>query len=413
MTPTLAFALGAAALVGVVLVLLGRPLLCGGRRPTGASPDPLTQEILRDQLAELERDRTAGLLSEDDFRRAGEELQRRVLEEMPDASAVSASTTPLSGSARKTAVVLLVALPLATVAVYAGLGAPRALAPAEPQMSRQAIEAVLTNLEQKLKAHPDDAPNWVLLARSYKALGRFADAAEAYAQGGALVDGDPSLLADYAETVARANDGRFDAKADRLIKRALALNPDEPQALFLAGAAAADRGDYAGVIKAWSRLLAQMDKNSDEARAVEAAINDARQKAARGTRGGAVQGSGTPAAATAPEAIRGEVRLKREYARRVAPDDTVFIFARANEGSRMPLAVLRLRAGDLPYRFVLDDTQALPGGQKLSSQDSVTLEARIAKAGAAQISSGDLYGTLAGVKPGTGALRLVIDRVQP
>lgn len=409
MTPTLAFALAAAALVGLVLVLLGRPLLRGGRRPSGASATPLTQEILRDQQAELERDRAAGLLSEDDYRRACEELQRRVLEEMPDPSAAGAPaalSAHISGSARRTAVFLLIALPLATVAGYAWLGAPQALAPAEPQLSRQAIEAMLTNLEQKLKTHPDDAPNWVLLARSYKALGRFADAAEAYAQGGALVDGDPALLADYAEAVARANDGRFDAKADRLIKRALALNPDEPQALFLAGAAAADRGDYAAVVKAWSRLLAQMDKNSDEARAVEAAINDARAKAGQGK-------PGKKPDAARPESIRGEVRLKPEYAGRVSPNDTVFVFARADEGSRMPLAVVRLRAGDLPYRFVLDDTLALPGGQKLSSQASVTLEARIAKAGAAQISSGDVYGTIAHVKPGTSALRLVIDRIQP
>ena len=409
MTPTLAFALAAAVLVGIVLVLLGWPLLRGGRRPADRSPAPLTQKILRDQLAELERDRAASLLSEEDYRRACEELQRRVLEEIPGPSAENASGAPIAilpGGGRKTAIALLIALPLGTVAGYAWLGAPQALAPAEPQMSRQAIGAMLANLEQKLKTQPDDAKNWVLLARSYKALGRFTDAAAAYAQGGALVDSDPSLLADYAETVARANDGRFDAKADRLIKRALALNPDEPQALFLAGAAAADRGDYAAVIKAWSRLLAQMDKNSDEARAVEAAINDARAKAGQGNI------KKKPDAAQL-ESIRGEVRLKREYAGRVSPDDTVFIFARANEGSRMPLAVLRLRAGDLPYRFVLDDTLALPGGQKLSSQASVTVEARIAKAGAAQISSGDLYGTVAGIKPGATAVRLAIDQIQP
>jgi len=71
------------------------------------------------------------------------------------------------------------------------------------------------------------------------------------------------------------------------------------------------------------------------------------------------------------------------------------------------------RVADLPLRFRFDDSMALSGGGKISDFASVSIEARIVKAGKAQTSSGDLYGTLNGVKPGKQNLRLLIDQVQP
>ena len=94
-------------------------------------------------------------------------------------------------------------------------------------------------------------------------------------------------------------------------------------------------------------------------------------------------------------------------------DDLLFVFARADEGSRMPIAVLRAKVADLPFSFRLDDSTAMAGGQKLSDFSSVTIEARISKAGMAQISSGDLFGTLKATKVGSQGIRLVIDQVQP
>jgi cytochrome c-type biogenesis protein CcmH len=91
----------------------------------------------------------------------------------------------------------------------------------------------------------------------------------------------------------------------------------------------------------------------------------------------------------------------------------LFVFARPDEGPRMPLAATRARVGDLPLRFRFDDSMALAGGKKLSDFKTVSIEARIAKAGKAQSSSGDLFGTLSGVKPGSQGLRLLIDQVQP
>ena len=105
--------------------------------------------------------------------------------------------------------------------------------------------------------------------------------------------------------------------------------------------------------------------------------------------------------------------LSGELAGQAGPDDVLFVFARAEEGPRMPLAATRARVADLPLRFRFDDSMALAGGRKISEFKTVSIEARVAKAGKAQTSSGDLYGTLSGVKPGSQGLSLLIDRVQP
>jgi cytochrome c-type biogenesis protein CcmH len=98
---------------------------------------------------------------------------------------------------------------------------------------------------------------------------------------------------------------------------------------------------------------------------------------------------------------------------KVAPDDTVFIFARASQGPRMPLAILKRKASELPITFTLDDSTAMSDELKLSKFELVVVGARVSKSGNALPQSGDLVGQSAPVKAGSGKLTLVIDGVQP
>ena len=272
------------------------------------------------------------------------------------------------------------------------------------------MEGMVAKLADKLKKNPDDANGWVMLARSYKILGRFADAAEAYSHAGALVDKEAVLLADYAEMIAQSNNGNLGGKAGELIERALKLDPDEPQALLLAGAAASDRQDFATAAEHWSRLLAQVEPGTEEAKALETAVARARELAEKPGKPGK---SAKSAPANESASISGKVTLSPKLSAQIKPDDVLFVFARAEDGSRMPLAVIRATAGKLPLDFQLDDSTALPGGNKLSSAKSVTVEARIAKAGQAKTSSGDLFGSIKSIQPGRHDINLVIDQVQP
>ncbi len=412
MTPMTAFILAAALLVIAVLAILLPPLLRMPKASSAVDRREANLDIFRDQLSELERDRSEGVLAEADYEQAKSELQRRLLEEVQPET----STQKQARGGRKTALALLIAIPLAAAAGYLILGKPQALDPMQTQarVSPQQIEAMLGNLVEKLKKNPDDTKGWVMLARSYKALGRYVESAEAYSHGGALVDGDAVLLADYAEVLGQLNGGNFEGKPSELIARALKIDPDEPQALFLAGAAATDRNDFAAVVDYWGRLLLQLEPGSEEAVAVEAAVAKARKIVAGNpkTAGKTPGKSGGTAAANA-EAISGEVALSGNIASQAKPDDLLFVFARADEGSRMPLAVMRTQVSALPLSFRLDDSMALPGGKKISEFKTVSIEARVAKAGKAQTSSGDLFGSIKGVKPGSKNIKLVIDQVQP
>ncbi len=404
MTPFSGFVLVAVLLLVVVLAIVVRPLwrTVADVAPTAADRRAANLAIYRDQLAELECDRADGSLAEADFVAARSELQRRLLDEaQPGAGVVQ------QGGGRKVAYVLLAALPLLSIAGYLVLGRPQALDPAntQPRMNAQQIDSMLVQLEEKLKANPDDLKGWVMLARSYKVLGRMADAAQAYSHGGALLDGDPVLLADYAEVLSQVN-GKFDGKPTELLAAALKIDPLEPQALFLSGAAASERKDFAAVADYWGRLLPQLEAGSEEAKSLGEAVDKARAIAE-----GKV--AAPEPAAPAPEKVSGEVTLSGKVAAQAQPDDLLFIFARASEGSRMPLAVVRAKVADLPLSFAFDDTMALPGGQKISDLPAITIEARVAKSGQAQSVSGDLYGSVSGVKPGTRGIKVVIDQVQP
>lgn len=394
------FVVFAALLVVATAALLLPALLRKPRSVDAGERREANLAIFRDQLAELERERAEGSLGEADFEQARSELQRRLLEEVqPDAP-----TAPVRPAGRRTAIVLVIALPLLAAAGYLVLGNPHGLDPMQTQatISPQQIEGMLGKLVERLKQNPDDAQGWVMLARSYKVLGRFPEAAEAYSHAGALLDADAALLADYAEVLSQTQGGNLRGKPAELIARALQIAPDEPQALLLAGAEASDRQDFAGAAKYWERLLAQLEPGSEEAQTLEAAIAKARE----------IAGAGGKTAAAGP-ALSGEVSLSPKLAAQVQPDDVLFVFARAEDGNRMPLAATRATVGQLPLRFRFDDSMALTGGQKLSAFKTVSIEARVAKAGTAKTSSGDLFGTVSGVKPNSQNLRLVIDQVQP
>lgn len=405
------FFIATALLVLVVLAILVRPLLRPLKASNAVDRREANLEIFRDQLSELERDRREGSLAEADFEQARSELQRRLLEEVQ-----FETKRPGASGGRKTALALLVLIPLAAAAGYAVLGNPQALDSmlTQARVSPQDLEGMLGKLVDKLKKNPDDTKGWVMLARSYKALGRYEESAEAYSHGGSLLDSEAALLSDYAEVLGQLNGGQFEGKAGELIARALKIDPNEPQALFLAGAAATDRNDFAGVADYWGRLLLQLEPESEEAKSMEAAVNKAREILAQGGRKTSQPGSKAAGAADIKsEAVSGEVTISGKIASQAKPDDLLFIFARADDGSRMPLAVMRAQVSELPLAFKFDDSMALPGGKKISEHATVTIEARVAKAGKAQTSSGDLFGAVKGVKPGSTNTKVVIDQIQP
>ena len=277
----LTFAFVAALLIAAVIVLLLPPLLRGRASSAAADQRQANLAIFRDQQAELERERQDGTLAEADYAQAKEELQRRLLEEVQASGEAKASG---AAPAKKTAFALAVLLPVGALVGYTLLGSPRALDPAQTQPQRQVtpeqIVGMVDKLAARLKDNPDDKQGWIMLGRSYKMMSRFAEAADAYAKAGDAVTDNSALLADYAETVALANGGKFAGKPTELLNQALKLEPNEPQALILAGVAAGDRGDFKAAVAYWERLLPLVEPGSEEEQSIKAGIAKLQEKAA-------------------------------------------------------------------------------------------------------------------------------------
>ncbi|MCL2830620.1 MAG: c-type cytochrome biogenesis protein CcmI [Betaproteobacteria bacterium] len=281
----------AALLIVVALFILLSPFR---RRRASSRADRTATNlaIFRDQFAELEREQAEGMLSDKDFEQAKLELEKRLLEETSagiSGLGENGGEAPLSNPMRSAVWALIVFLPLFSAAGYAFLGSPKALDPAntrppEPKtapFSAAQIDEMVKNLAQKLEKNPEDPTGWNMLARSYHALGRYPEAAQAYEQLLAhLPPGSPpnaEILLDYAESLA-ATQQDFSGKPTELIDQALKLAPDAEKALLLAALAAGERQDFDASAAYFERLLKQLPPDSEEAHAVTDALAQLRAK---------------------------------------------------------------------------------------------------------------------------------------
>jgi len=399
--------------VGVAFVLV--PLL---RPRPAARPDAASANlaVLRSQRRELEADIANGTLAAYARAEAMAELVERARDDLAPASA------PASASAKRpwiVAALIGMALPALAFGIYLAIGTPaatdaRALARAPDPANDAQIVALVESLARKVRERPDDAQGWALLARSMAALGRFKESAEAYEHLARLVPGDAQVLADYADALGMAQGRTLAGKPSELVQQALAADPRNRKALALAGSAALDVSDFAAAVGYFQRLAAEIPADSDDAKQLATILEETRAKArAAGQRVAAAPARASAKPAPISKSVTGAVSIAASMAAKVSPSDTLFIFARAEGGPKVPLAVVRASARELPMRFALDDSMAMAPNFKLSGAEAVRVEARISRSGNATPQAGDLVGRSEVVKPGARDVAIVIDKVVP
>lgn len=269
------FMMGAAAMLAVALAFVVLPLLRGRSTQPADAQRALTLAIHRDALAELDRDLAAGLIDDAQYRISCAELERRVLDEAGAAKSPSAK-----GSGRWVAVVSALMVPVIAVPVYLALGHPQAIdaprsSPPQAEVTPEQIQAMVARLAERMKAEPDNAEGWAMLARSYFAMGRFDEAADAYSRLVKIVDGDAQVWTDYADAVAMKQGRNLAGEPERMLKRALELDPDNVKALALAGSAAMQRGDAAAARVHWERLLKLLPEDSPLIQPIKESMGEA------------------------------------------------------------------------------------------------------------------------------------------
>lgn len=402
--------------------------------------------IYRDQLAELDNDLHNDILSNEQYEKSKQELQKRMLQDI-SASKSSVSAAAKNGRGIVTTAIFILTIPLAAISLYMVLGDARGFLPqvqlasatqfhspdgAEAPPGHAEMKSVVDNLVARLNENPDDVEGWLMLGRTYAITGRFDEASMTFARLIKMVPDSAQLLSDYADVLAMTNNGSLIGKPAELINQALDIDPDYPKALALAGTVEFEQGNYDQATVYWERLLSAIPADSRLAKSVGDSIAQAKSRAAEGKESitpmqlaqnsnvstdlsadKRQQSSADKPDSVKPTNITGTVMLNPSLASNVSPNDTLFIFARAETGPKMPLAILRLAARDLPATFSLDDTMAMTPAMKLSSFPKVVIGARITKSGQAVPASGDLEGFSQPVKIGDRDVTVVIDQVIP
>ena len=414
----------AVALTALALALVLPPLLRRASQSQSQQHDMVDARranlvILRDQLRELDTELASGHINIDQQALARTEIERRVLDEEGLTDRLSpAANTPVAAYYTRSAVLVAVCIPLLVFGMYGFIGNPQAILPQAPapegEVTMAQVEAMVTQMAQKLESQPADQPAnpqaWEMLARSYAALQRFPEAARAYEKARTLAPNNAQLLVDHADVLAMLQGQSMVGEPAKLIARALTLDPKNLKALALAGSAAFERKDFAGAIQFWSQARQLAPPTGEFTTGLDRSLEAARDAAAAQPS----TASTSPKSASKPNSgLSGTVSLSPSLASKVKPEDTVFIFARAAQGPRMPLAILKRKVSELPITFKLDDSTAMSDDLKLSKFANVVVAARVSASGNAMPQPGDLLGHVGPVSAGTQGLKIVIDSVQP
>ncbi len=391
------FLIAAFLLLVLVLVLLLRPFIFPSKSEA-TSRRQMNAAIYREELEKLDAELTMGSITSVDYEMAHAEIRQRLFQDTNEEDDRSEM-----GSTKKTVVGLCLFVALLSSGLYLTLGdAPRiAEQNVQQPMTREGVEKMVTEFAAKMEQDPTNFKGWVMLARSYRILGRNEEAAKAYERAGDFVGSDPQLLADYADTLASNANGNFAGKPLQLINQALKLDPNNLMALWLSGTASYTAGNYKAAVQTWEKLAKQLPPGSEEARSIGESIAEARSK------------GGLPTKNTPPDSkgISGKIELAADLKSKLKPGDVIMVIAR-KPGERMPVAVLKTAVTDFPMNFSLTDALALNPSAPLSQLSEASIEVRVSKTGMAKPESGDLISSAQIVKLGAKNVILMIDQVR-
>jgi cytochrome c-type biogenesis protein CcmH len=397
------FLIPALLLLILILVLLLRPFFFTTKE-SATSRRQMNAAIYREELDKLEADRLSGVVDSANYEQVHAEMRQRLFQDTNEADDLA-----VLGSPKKTIIGISIFVVILSTGLYFSLGDVFRIADmndAKP-MAQEGVEKMVADFASKMEKEPDNLQGWAMLARSYRILGRNADAAKAYARAGSFVDSDPQLLADYADTLAANANGSFAGKPLQLINKALALDPNNLLALWLSGTADFNVQNYKGAVQSWEKLAKQLPADSNEARTIAGSIAEARSK-----------GGLAPAIASAStsvisnQGVSGRVDIAPDLQSKIKSGDTLMVIAR-KPGERMPVAVLKTTVTAFPMNFVLNDALAMSPNALISQLPEVLIEVRVSKTGMAMPEAGDLISKQQTVKVGTTNTRLMIDQVRP
>ncbi len=409
-------------------------LEAGQENPAGDAPQSASNkelilaqaQVFKAQVADLELERSRGLITEEEFAQAHDELARRLIEDTAGVSDAPQSGSDVVAPAPKVyrykwlMVSLSVFLFVASLGLYLTIGQPSALDPqalvdgvqddaafneAQHARSPEVLAKMAKEMQERVDKEPNSVEAWTMLARVERARENFAQANEAFKKSLSLSRNDDVAI-ERAEVLAMLNQGRFEGESMQIIESVLKADPDQANALLLAGSAAFSQGKYPLALERWTRVKKQLDPNSSEAQSLDQVIALSQEKLG-------IKPAPAPSAAmnkaSSAASIKGQVVLDQALMAKVEKSDSVFVYATDPQGSRMPIAILKTKAEALPLNFELTDEMAMSPDKKLSQFNQVLVHVRISKSGQAMPQPDDLGLTTGPISLGAKNLQLKIE----
>lgn len=415
------------ALMALTLGFVLWPLMHHKRDRVSAETDTARRQMQLDEnialyhehLAELEESHRSGAISEEQFRQVKLELERSLLED--EHNLVVGTEQQAAGFGPRGMIVVALVVVFGAVGMYSWLGAKgdvqlQRLLEQKAQLDHEDMRQqrepdparareLGARLEQRLKRSPNNLQYWFLLASNAMELGEFGRAVDAYREVLARDPRSSRVMGELAEAMYLRDNQRMSPGIAELARAAIELDANNTVALWLAGINAFEGEDYHAAADYWQRALRLVGPHSAAGRSLQVSIQNARQRA--GDANGEVDGEIERELAAGAARIRFDVSLAEQV--QAEPDQWVFVYARAWQGSPMPLAITRVRAGDLPMTIILDDTMAMSTAASLSQADRVELVARISAKGEAMPQPGDWQGTFGPVDVAQPAEQILLE----
>ena len=387
-----------------LIVVLRTLLLVPDKKPE--LPEDIAVELYKTRKAEIERDVEYGTLKPEQLAATYEELDRALLQDVHSDTTTTTSIYERQKRDWWAAGAIALLLPLVAISIYINLGEPGKIDGKTSTLAMDnaeqlpSIEIMIQSLVDRLQENPEDQKGWFMLAKSYMAMGRYSEAVVAYEQLYELTGDQPGILLGYANALAMVNGGQVSGPAEVLVNKAIELEPDNSTALWLAGMAAYEKNEHKVAVDYWQHLLPKLQAEESLYQELSQLISQAQQQI------NAVENQPENLVAKRQyefenaTKISVDVSLSDDLLSKTKPTDTLFIFARAAEGPKMPLAVVRKHVSDLPLTVVLDDSMAMLPSMKLSDYQEVVVGARISRSGNAVPQSGDYESETINVSPG-------------
>lgn len=430
----------------LAIVLLVYPLL-KTRKGSAIAYKESNLKINEDKIRELDLDLQEGRIDQAFYKVAREELDRELLIDIPAESQQNAAMHYTSAARRHPAVAIMISIfvPMLALLLYLDLGMHSAseesfAATSQQQQQQPAQQPSVEEMARKLEAHIAEnggtVQEWTMLGRAHKYLGEYDLAAKAFTVALEKDVNNAQLMLESAEMLALNNNRVFTPEARELVLKAYKLEPDNANVLWFAGVAEYQQGNYNQAINHLTQLLPLARSEEDVVKSIISIVAKSREQLiaageempeleellgvkemANAEAAAAVKpatASSAAPASTANTSLNVAVDVSAEVREKFAADDMVFIYAKAKQGPRMPLAVQRMTLAALPASIVLDDSMAMVAGMNLSAFSELVVSARVTKSGSAIAQTGDYIGQVeVNNKSSNKTLNIIIDTVVP